>query len=81
MRVELKGVANARELGGYRTADGRTVKSNVLLRTGRLDNISDEDKYILQNKYHVSDVIDFRMDMEIVKKNIPDNSIYHHVNI
>ncbi len=81
MRVELKGVANVRELGGYRTADGRTVKSNVLLRTGRLDNISDEDKYILQNKYHVSDVIDFRMDMEIVKKNIPNNSIYHHVNI
>ena len=81
MRVELKSVANARELGGYKTADGRTVKSDVLLRTGRLDDISDEDKYILQNEYHVSDVIDFRMDMEIVKTNFPDGSEYHHVNI
>ena len=65
--MELKRVANARELGGYKTADGRTVKSDVLLRTGRLDDISDEDKYILRNEYHVSDVIDFSMDMEIVK--------------
>ena len=81
MGVELKYVANARELGGYRTADGRTVKNNLLLRTGRLDNMSDEDGEILKNTYHVSDVIDFRMDMEIVKKKIPENAIYHHVNI
>ena len=68
--MELKSVANARELGGYKTADGRTVKSDVLLRTGRLDDISDEDKYILRNEYHVSDVIDFSMDMEIVKTTV-----------
>ena len=81
MRIELKDVANARELGGYKTADGRTVKSKVLLRTGRLDDMSREDEYILRNTYHVSDVIDFRMDMEIVKRNIPDGAVYHHVNI
>ena len=81
MRVELKSVWNAREIGGYKNVDGRTVKSGVLLRTGRLDNISDEDKYILQNTYHVSDVIDFRMDMERVKTNFPDGAEYHHVNI
>ena len=81
MGVELKYVANARELGGYRTADGRTVKNNLLLRTGRLDNMSDEDGEILKNKYNISDVIDFRMHMEIVKKKIPENAIYHHVNI
>ena len=81
MRVELTSVRNARELGGYRTADGMTVKSGVLLRTGRLDDISDEDKYILQNQYHVSDVIDFRMDMERVKTNFPDGAEYHHVDI
>ena len=81
MKVELKSVLNARELGGYQTADGVTVKSGLLLRTGRLDNISDEDKSILQNQYHVSDVIDFRMDMERVKTNFPDGAEYHHVDI
>ena len=81
MRVELTSVRNARELGGYQTADGMTVKSGVLLRTGRLDDISDEDKYILQNTYRVRDVIDFRMDMERVKTNFPDGAKYHHVDI
>ena len=81
MRVELKSVWNAREIGGYKNVDGRTVKSGVLLRTGRLDNISDEDKSILESEYHVSDVIDFRMDMERVKTNFPDGAEYHHVNI
>lgn len=81
MRVELKSVSNARELGGYRTVDGKTVKNRLLLRTGRLDHISDEDKLILQNIYHVGDVIDFRMDMEIVKKNVPSGAVYHHIQI
>ncbi len=81
LRVELKSVTNARELGGYKTVDGRTVKSGVLLRAGRLDNISDEDKNILESKYYVSDIIDFRMNMEIVKINVPDGAEYHHVNI
>ena len=81
MRVELASVWNARELGGYKSIDGMSVKSGMLLRTGRLDNISDEDKYILQNTYHVSDVIDFRMDMERVKTNFPDGAEYYHVNI
>ncbi len=81
MRVELKSISNARELGGYMTSDGRMVKSGVLLRTGRLDYISDEDKSVLQNRYHVEDVIGFRMDMEIVKQQFPDGAKYHHVQI
>ena len=79
--MKLKSITNARELGGYKTTDGKFIKNNLLLRTGRLDDMSDEDECILRNTYNVSDVIDFRMDMEIVKKNIPDNSVYHHVNI
>ncbi|MBQ6445643.1 MAG: tyrosine-protein phosphatase, partial [Clostridia bacterium] len=32
----LTGVENARDLGGYRTKDGRTVKFGKLFRTGEL---------------------------------------------
>lgn len=63
--IPLKSTANARELGGYHTADGRTVKTGVLLRTGNLNNITAEDIQTLKDQYHLSDIIDFRMEMEI----------------
>jgi protein-tyrosine phosphatase len=63
--IPLKSVANARELGGYRTPDGRTVKTGVLLRTGNLNNITDEDIQTLKDQYRLSDIIDFRMEMEM----------------
>ncbi len=78
MRVELKSVSNARQLGGYPTADGRTVKYDLLFRTGRLDELSCEEAGVFQN---VGDVIDFRMEMEIGKAKTPDGAVYHHVNI
>ena len=63
--IQLKGVANARELGGYHTADGGTVRSGVLLRTANLNSITAEDIQILKNQYRLSDIIDFRMEMEL----------------
>ena len=63
--IPLKSVANARELGGYLTSDGRTVRNGVLLRTANLNDITAEDIQILKNQYHLSDIIDFRMAMEM----------------
>ncbi len=63
--IPLKCVANARELGGYHTSDGRTVRNGVLLRTGNLNDITSDDIRILKNQYHLSDIIDFRMEMEM----------------
>ena len=42
-RIALEGQANFRDLGGYHTADGRTVKWRQLFRSGRLANLTDED--------------------------------------
>ena len=39
----LTGVGNARELGGYATEDGRTVKHDVLLRTAKLTDATEDD--------------------------------------
>lgn len=63
--IPLRSVANARELGGYHTADGRTVRSDVLLRTGNLNDITAEDIQTLKEQYRLSDIIDFRMEMEM----------------
>lgn len=62
--IGLTGVANARELGGYVTDDGRRVKQGLLLRTGRLDKATVEDINRLQSVYRVSAVVDFRMSVE-----------------
>ena len=39
----LEGVGNARELGGYTAADGKTVKRGVLLRTAKLSDATEAD--------------------------------------
>ncbi|MFC1439496.1 tyrosine-protein phosphatase [Streptacidiphilus sp. N1-10] len=43
----LKAAANARDLGGYRTADGRTVRSGVALRGDALNRLTDADLDVL----------------------------------
>ena len=47
--IPLKSIANARELGGYLTSDGRTVRNGVLLRTANLNDITAEDIQTLKN--------------------------------
>lgn len=68
----LAGVGNARELGGYRAADGRTVKRGVLLRTAALSGATAEDLRILRERYHLAVIADFRMDSEVEQSPDPD---------
>lgn len=58
--IGLTSVENARELGGYKTKDGRTVKYGKLIRTGELTNITAKDKKTLVKKYKLVKNIDFR---------------------
>lgn len=55
---------NSRQLGGYVGADGRAVRENMLIRTGRTTNITDEDAALL-NTFGITDIIDFRSPDEI----------------
>lgn len=41
--VPLDGQANFRDIGGYVTADGKTVRWGEVYRSGRLDNLSESD--------------------------------------
>ena len=41
--VPLQGVLNARDIGGYRTTDGRVVRTGLVYRTGELNNATDAD--------------------------------------
>lgn len=63
--IGLTGVHNARQLGGYITIDGKTIKDGVLLRTGNLSNASKEDVAKLTEKYNLKIDIDLRTVAEI----------------
>ena len=81
--ISIKSIPNARELGGYITADGKSVKRGLLLRSAKLNDISDEDKSVLINNFRVQDIIDFRMEMEIAGfEDAPfDGARYHWLDV
>ncbi|MDO4537953.1 MAG: tyrosine-protein phosphatase [Coriobacteriales bacterium] len=60
----LEGIGNARELGSYVGADGKTVRRGVLLRTAMPSYASESDRVRLRDELHLTKVLDFRMRME-----------------
>lgn len=68
----LTGVVNGRQLGGYLTADGRRVKDNVLLRTGKMSGATEDDVQALAETYHVTQIVDFRSASEFTQDPDPE---------
>ena len=81
--IHLHSIQNARELGGYMTADGRRITNGLLLRTASLNGISSEDIRLLTNVFRVKHIIDFRLAMEMTGANDPpiDGAEYHHLDV
>ena len=74
-RIPLQSVDNARRLSNFAACDGKTVKDNLLIRSGSLARISPEDAEYLKNTVGLSLIIDLRTPKEIEKspdKIIPD---------
>lgn len=54
---------NYRDLGGYRTADGRVIKSHRLIRAARMNELTEQDQKFLTS-YGVTTVVDLRSPRE-----------------
>ncbi len=63
--IGLTSVGNARELGGYKTMNGKAVKHGIFLRTAMLSRINEKDIAILKDSYRLEKMIDLRSDEEI----------------
>jgi protein-tyrosine phosphatase len=46
--LELAGVSNLRDLGGYQTGDGRFVRRGLVFRSAALAGLTDDDQKIVQ---------------------------------
>ncbi|GBG05256.1 tyrosine-protein phosphatase [Lactobacillus rodentium] len=57
---------NFRELGGYKTITGQTIKKHKLIRSGNLADLSDEDVRFLEN-YGIKYDVDFRSTKEVTE--------------
>ncbi|MBB6732413.1 tyrosine-protein phosphatase [Cohnella zeiphila] len=71
-KLPLKGATNFRDLGGYRTADGKTVKWGKLFRSDELAGLTAADISYLQKSGLKTDV-DYRTGSEVKSK--PDPTI------
>lgn len=61
--VRMEGAINFRDIGGYRTTDGREVKWGKVFRSADVSKLSEKDLLTLQKK-HIHTVIDFRGNKE-----------------
>ena len=68
-KLPFTGAHNFRDLGGYKTEDGRTVKWGKIYRSDNLHSLTDEDlKYM--KRLNIESVVDFRSVEE--RENEPD---------
>ena len=61
--IELEGTHNTRDLGGYETIDGKTIKYGKLFRSDKLKNLTQSDCEKLSN-LGIERIIDFRSNEE-----------------
>lgn len=69
--LEFEGLTNARDLGGT-PVEGGTVRSGILMRSGKLFDATPADRARLMQDLHLARVYDFRSDAESVDVPDPD---------
>ena len=62
--IPVKGIINARDLGGYIMQDGRKLRDGAFIRAAHLADATDEDLQYLSS-IPTAKVIDFRKDIEM----------------
>lgn len=80
--LKFSGTKNFRDLGGYATEEGRTVRWNVLYRSDSLHKLTNADlKFI--SALNLSRIIDFRAPYEALREpdRLPDDLAVHLLSL
>ena len=73
MDLNLEGIVNVRELGGWVMRDGRRIKHGLLIRGASLAKAVESDIQALSGTYNVRLIFDFRTEQEV--KHAPDRDV------
>ncbi len=80
--IPLDGAANARDLGGLPTDDGRVTAGHRLLRADNLQDLSASDVHRLVDEFGVTEVVDLRSSAEVAAEGPgPLNGMVEHVHL
>ncbi len=71
--LSFKGLDNTRDLGGFPAAGGKSIRPKTLLRSAELGPAAKKDIRILETKYHLAVIADFRSEAE--RRAVPDPEI------
>jgi protein-tyrosine phosphatase len=64
-RVELEGCLNFRDLGGYASADGRTLRRGLLFRSDALHLLTQSDVARIRDELRIGTIVDLRSTREL----------------
>jgi protein-tyrosine phosphatase len=80
--IPLEGAFNLRDLGGYGTADGRSVQWRRLFRADGMHRLSDADREVLRG-FGLRTVIDLRTANEVADGRFPEELAlaWHHLSV
>ncbi|MBC2605094.1 tyrosine-protein phosphatase [Pelagicoccus albus] len=78
----MEGAQNFRDLGGYTTQEGKTVKWGKIYRSNALDKLTDSDQELLK-ELNIGTVCDLRDEKELAKSpdRLPEDSDIDYINL
>lgn len=81
-KISVDGMDNLRDIGGYKTVDGKTVKWGYLYRSDQFSKLTPKG-YRQFEKLNIGHIFDLRDDSEVAKKPDPaiDGIVYRHTEI
>lgn len=82
--IKVSGGRNIRDLAQYTTIDGKKMKKGLVIRSARLDKMSNKNRNRFFKEHNISTVVDFRNEVEVEegrKVIFPDHIVHHHISI
>ena len=84
VKIDYKGLRNTRDLGQFKTVEGRQMKTGVIYRSGRIDKMSKKRIKRFLEEYNIKTIIDLRTQVEVSEsKNFlyPQYVDYFHIPV